>query len=162
LSMKLMIWWAQRLGVDGLAWSSTELQKTRWGAFAAPEILYRKILPDVASSLSATLSGALESTLIPVRSASRQVSLGTRGWEVRNRDGTPVTKPFRTRAQAERFADLTGVLFNVALPVLWIDRLQPIESIPLYGTGNAEAWFKRCGRRFEFGDRTVRSTTHGG
>ncbi|QIE30275.1 hypothetical protein [Caballeronia sp. SBC2] len=147
LSMKLMIWWAQRLGVDGVAWSSLELQRTRWGAFASPEILYSKILPDAASSLAATLPIELDRTQLSVRSISRRVRFGKHGWEVRNRAGTPVTKSFRTRAQAERFADLTGVFFNVDLPVLWICRLPPIKSIPLYGTEDAEAWFGRCERR---------------
>jgi hypothetical protein len=161
LSMKLMIWWAQRLDVDGLSWSSAELQKARWGAFAAPEILYRKILPDAARSLAATLSCALDSTLLLVRSSSRRVKPGNHGWEVHNRHGTPVTKPFRTRAQAECFADLTGEFFNLVLPVLWIDCLPPIESIPLYGTGDTEAWFNGRARRFEFSERSVSSTDRG-
>jgi hypothetical protein len=144
---QLMIWWAQRLGVDGVAWSSLELQRTRWGAFALPEILYSKILPDAASSLAATLPIELDRTQLSVRSISRRVRFGKHGWEVRNRADTPVTKSFRTRAQAECFADLTGVFFYVDLPVLWICGLPPIKSIPLYGTEDAEAWFRRCERR---------------
>jgi len=32
----------------------------------------------------------------------------------------PVTKAFRTRAQAERFADLVGEFADVEVPALWI------------------------------------------
>lgn len=145
LSMKLMLWWAQRLGVDGLAWSSAEQQLTRWGAFRVPEILYREILPDVAKSVTATLSIELNRTVLPVRS-TRQVCAGKDGWGVHNREGTPVTKSFHTRAQAECFANLTDVFVNIEVPVLWISGLQLIKSIPLYGTENAEAWFDRSER----------------
>ncbi|MDE1181487.1 hypothetical protein [Paraburkholderia sp.] len=155
--MKLMIWWAQRLGVDGLAWSSAELQDARWGAFAVPEILYRKFLPDAARALAATLSCVFDSTLIPVRRNSRRVTLGNHGWEVQNQRGTPITKPFRSRAQAERFADLTGEFSSLVLPVLWIDRLRLIDSIPLYGSGEAQEWFTRCERRFEINETKVPS-----
>lgn len=147
LSMKLMIWWAQRLGVDGLAWSSADLQLARWGKYGPPEILYRKVFPDAARLLAATLSLALDRTNLSVRDSKRRVELGRRGWEVRTSDDVPITKPFRARAQAEHFADLIGEFFVIDLPVLWINQLPQILSIPLYGLGAAEAWLASCSDR---------------
>jgi hypothetical protein len=140
LSMKLMIWWAQRLGVEGLAWTSAELQLARWKKSGPPEILYRKMLPEAARSLATTLSLPFEQTVLSVRNGKRRVALGRHGWEVRSSDNVPVTKAFRTRAQAEHFADLVGEFFVIDVPVLWISQLQPIRSIPLYGVGRREAW----------------------
>jgi hypothetical protein len=101
--MKLMIWWAQRLGDDGVARGSLERQRTRWGAFASPEIPFSMILPEAASSLAATLPIELDQTQLSVRNISpRYASAST--------DGKCATEPvlrlpsrFRTRAQAERF-----------------------------------------------------------
>ncbi|MGF6479459.1 hypothetical protein [Paraburkholderia sp. JPY419] len=140
LSMKLMIWWAQRLGVDGLAWASADLQLSRWGKYGPPEILYRKVLPNAARLLATTLSLTFDQATLSVRDSKRRVESGRRGWEVRNCDDVPVTKPFRTRAQAEHFADLIGEFFVIDVPVLWINQLPQICSIPLYGLGTAEAW----------------------
>ena len=64
-----------------------------------------------------------------------------KGWLVQNRQGIPITKPFCTRTQAERFADLTGKFIVLAVPVLWLDDLPKIQSIPLYGLGTIDAWF---------------------
>lgn len=140
LSMKLMIWWAQRLGVDGLAWSSADLQFARWGKCGPPEMLYRKALPEAARLLATTLSLTLGQTTLSVRDNRRRVEFGSHGWEVRSRDDVPVTKPFRTRAQAEHFADHISEFFVIDVPVLWIKQLQQIRSIPLYGLGTGEAW----------------------
>ena len=142
LSMKLMVWWARRLGVDGVAWSNAELQLARWSGYDPPETLYRIILPEAARSVAKTLNLPLESTRLSVRNDSRWVKLGKRGWEVNHRDGLPITKPFRTRAQAERFADLTAEFVVIDVPALWINGMAPICSIPLYGTGTAEVWLQ--------------------
>ena len=140
LAMKLMLWWAQRTGVDGLAWSTAELQHARWGDHGPPAILYRTILPEAATALAATLACKLEPARLAVRSNRHRVELSGNGWEVRNRADVPVTKAFRTRAQAERFADLIGEFSHIEVPVLWIGGLAPIRSIPIYGTGLADDW----------------------
>jgi len=140
LAMKLMLWWAQRMGADGLAWSTAELQLERWRGFGPPEGLYRKTLPDAAQTLAKVLDLALATTRLSVRQNSRRVVLGKKGWEVRNRKNEPLTKPFKNREQAERFADLTGGFSEINVPVLWIMNLGRIQSIPLYGTGSAATW----------------------
>ncbi|MGF6807425.1 hypothetical protein OKW30_002551 [Paraburkholderia sp. Clong3] len=142
LSMKVMIWWAQRLGVEGLAWSSAELQSARWRDCRLPELLYQKLLPGAARSLAATLRLSLDQARLSVRANCRRVVLGRRGWQVCNREGVSLTKPFRIRAQAERFADLTGEFVAVNMPVLWIKELAPICSMPLYGIASPDAWLR--------------------
>ena len=141
LSLKLMIWWAQRHGFDGLAWSSAELQSARWRAYGPPDLLYRKLLPDAAQSLAAALDLRLEHTDLLVRTGSRQVVPGKKGWVVCNQHGVPITKPFRTREQAECLADQIGQFVTIKVPILWMQGIQKIRSIPLYGTGaNGEWW----------------------
>ena len=140
--MKLMLWWAQRTGMGGLAWSTAALQRARGGDFGPPSILYRIILPEAAKALAAALACRLEPSRLAVRSARHRVELRGNGWEVRNRADVPVTKAFRTRAQAERFADLVGEFSDTEVPVRWIGGLAPIRSIPLYGTGLAAEWFE--------------------
>ena len=142
LCLKLMVWWAQRLGVDGLAWSTAELQGARWRGYGPPETLYRTVLPEAARSLAKTLGIAFEQTQLSVRTNSRRVDLGTKGWAVRNRDGVSITKPFRTREQAESLADQTGDFVVVDVPVLWTKGLPTIRAIPLYGAASAERWFE--------------------
>ncbi|MFM0125961.1 MULTISPECIES: hypothetical protein [Paraburkholderia] len=140
LSLKLMVWWAQRLGVDGLAWSPVDLQHTRWGESGPPQILYRKTLPEAARSLASALALTVDKTTLSVRNNRCSVRPSRRGWEVRNWDGVPVTKPFRTRDQAECFADLIGTCSLIEVPVLWINQLEQIRSIPLYGLQAGEPW----------------------
>jgi hypothetical protein len=43
-------------------------------------------------------------------------------------------------AQAERFADLTGEFQWATVPVLWIEGLEPIKSIPLFGLATRAFW----------------------
>jgi hypothetical protein len=140
LSMKLMIWWAQRLGVDGLSWSTAEMQSARWGGLGPPDILYRRLLPEAACALAMTLSLTFDQVRLSVRDNRRRIELGHHGWEVRNRDNVPVTKPFRIRAQAEQFADLIGDFSTIELPVLWTGQLPQIRFIPLYGLGEGKEW----------------------
>jgi hypothetical protein len=142
LSMKLMIWWAQLLGVEGLAWSSAELQSARWRNYGPPELLYQKLLPDAARSLAAALRLSLDQGQLLVRAGNRRIVVNKRGWQVCNREGVPLTKPFRMRAQAEEFADLIGEFFVIDVPVIWIKELAPIRSIPLYGVASADAWLQ--------------------
>ena len=142
LAMKLMLWWAQRLGLDGLAWSTVELQAARWRGHGPPEILYQTVLPDAARSLAKTLDISFDQTRLSVRTATRRVNLDEVGWTVRNREGVAITKPFRTREQAEYFADQTGDFVTVEVPVLWIKGMPPIRAIPLYGVALPDQWFK--------------------
>ena len=142
LSLKLMVWWAQRLGLHGVAWSTAELQLARWRGYGPPETLYRSVLPEAARALAATLGLAHDVTSLSVRTYSRRVDLGNQGWDVRSHNGVSITKPFRTRAQAESFADQTGSFVTIDVPVIWIKGMAPIRSIPLYGTGTAEMWLK--------------------
>lgn len=140
LTLKIMLWWAQRCGAEGLSWSSADLQEARWNGCAPPGLLYRKLLPDAAMALAKTLQITTESARLRIRTGTRTVELGTRGWEVRSKDGCVVTKPFGHRGQAERFADLTGEFVEVEVPALWLDGLRTIAAIPLYGTGTAASW----------------------
>lgn len=140
LSMKLMLWWAQRLGVDGLAWSTAELQLARWRGHGPPETLYRSVVPEAALAISKTLGIENAHTLLSIRADTRCVVLGKNGWVVGNRQGVPITKPFRTRVQAESFADQTGEFVVIEVPVLWLHGLPTIRSIPLYGVDDKNAW----------------------
>lgn len=145
LSLKVMIWWAQRHGLDGLAWSSAELQSARWRAYGPPELLYRTLLPEAGESLAAALGLRLDHTDLVVRTGSRQVVQSKKGWSVSNQQGVPITKPFRAREQAEWLADQTGEFVAIKVPVLWIQGMQTIRSIPLYGTGtgaNGQWWIR--------------------
>ncbi|HZV92975.1 MAG TPA: hypothetical protein VFF72_07140 [Caldimonas sp.] len=140
LTMKIMLWLAQRCGAQGLAWSTAELQEIRWLGHEPPGLLYRNTLPDAARMLAKTLPVTMDATRMRVRTGSRTVALGSMGWEVRRRQGSPITKPFRTRIQAESFADQTGDFVVLDVPVLWLDRLTPITSIPLFGARTASGW----------------------
>jgi hypothetical protein len=142
LAMKLVVWWAQRLGVDGVAWSTAELQAARWRGFGPPDALYRTALPDAARALAKSLPISLDQTLLSVRTHARRVDLGENGWSVFNRDGVAITKPFRTRGQAESMADQTGEFVVVEVPVLWIKGMEPIRAIPLYGVAAPNQWFE--------------------
>jgi hypothetical protein len=140
LSMKLMLWWAQKLNMDGLAWSTAELQLARWQEYEPPEILYRTELPKAAYKLSQLLGIQYDRTTLSLRQSTRLVVSSNKGWLVQNRQDIPITKPFCTRNQAEHFADLTGKFAMFDVPVLWLDGLPKIQSIPLYGLGTVDAW----------------------
>jgi hypothetical protein len=103
-----MLWWSQVQKLDGVAWSTAELQSARWRSFGPPEALYRSALPDAARSIAKALNLELAQTSMTVRSNTRWVELADDGWVVRNRSGVPITKPFRHRGQAEVLANLTG------------------------------------------------------
>lgn len=140
LALKLMLWRAQRQGLDGLAWSSAGIQAARWRGYGPPDVLYRSILPEAANEIAKALGLLAGQTKMSVRSGSRRVSASDAGWVVRNGAGVQFTKPFRTRKQAETFADLTGAFVDVEVPVLWLGDLQPLRSIPLYGVATRDFW----------------------
>ena len=146
LALKLMLWWSQVQRLDGVAWSTVELQSSRWRSFGPPEALYRSALPDAAQSIARVLNLELAQTSMTVRSNTRRVELADEGWVVSNRSGVPVTKPFRHRSQAEIFADLTGKFVNVNVPVLWLADLPIIRAIPLYGVAMEAFWLQSDSR----------------
>jgi len=142
LALKLMLWWSQVQKLDGVAWSTPELQSARWRSFGPPEALYRSALPDAARSIARVLNLELAQTSMTVRSNTRWVELADEGWVVSNKSGVPVTKPFRHRSQAEIFADLTGKFVKVNVPVLWLADLPTIKAIPLYGVATEDFWLQ--------------------
>lgn len=140
LSLKLMLWWAQRQRLDGLAWSTAGIQAARWRGYGPPDTLYRSVLPDAARALAKALGLESGNAAMTVRSGSRRVASVDSGWIVCNGAGVQITKPFRHRKQAEAFADLTGTFADIEVPVLWLGDLPPIESVPLYGVANRDFW----------------------
>ena len=140
LTLKIMLWWAQRCGADGLAWSSADLQQQRWKGNGPPDLLYRKILPEAGLALAKALPLRLGTASLRVRGSSRVVELGSHGWEVHGRDGQTVTKAFRDRGQAETFADLTGDFVVLDMPTLWLDEIGELTCIPLFGAGCVGRW----------------------
>lgn len=140
LAMKIMLWWAQRCGVRGLAWSSLQMQQMRWRGHGPPELLYSRLLPEAAAGLARALNLSMAVAGLRIRDGSRRVTRGSNGWQVVDRGGRSTTKPFQTRAQAEAFADQTGQFVTVDVPVLWMEGLPPIKAIPLLGAGTMEAW----------------------
>lgn len=134
LALKLMLWWSQRLGVDGLAWSTLSLQQSMWGK-SAPDNLYRQQLPDAAALLAKALSIDFAAVTLPFRPLGRIESRDDEGWAVTDQDGVAITKPFATYAQAEQFANLITRPTLIDVPVLWLQGLAPIRCISLFGVG---------------------------
>lgn len=140
LAMKVMLWWAQRCGAEGLAWSNAELQQQRWQGYGPPDLLYRKLLPVAGAAIAKALTLRFDTTRLHIRSGSRVVDLTKGSWVVRGRNGHVLTKPFQTRAQAEAFANLTGEITVLDVPVLWLDTKRLLTSIPLFGAGSMASW----------------------
>ena len=120
------------------------MQEARWSGHGPPGLLYRRLLPDAVMALAKALQMTTLSARLRIRTGTRTVELGTRGWEVRTQNSCAVTKPFVHRGQAERFANLTGEFVEVDLPALWLDGLGTITSIPLYGAGAVERWTEKA------------------
>lgn len=55
-------------------------------------------------------------------------------------EGTPLTRPFDTRQQAERYVELTAMRIEVPIPALMLAGLPRIRRIPLYGVGRLADW----------------------
>ncbi len=146
LALKLMLWWSQVLKLDGVAWSTADLQSARWRSYGPPEALYRSALPDAARSISKALNLELAQTCMAVRCNTRWVELADDGWVVKNKSGVPITKPFRHRGQAELFADMNGTFVKVNVPVLWLADLPTIKAIPLYGVATEDFWLQSDSR----------------
>ena len=133
LALKLMLWWAQELGVDGLSLSTPALQNVFWSKYKPPDALYRKTLPKAAAQLCRALKMELSEAVVEFRAFGRHVSQSAKGWIVCKDRDVPLTKPFATREQAERFADLTSSFVLYPVPTIWLGDLPPIERIPLFG-----------------------------
>lgn len=140
LALKLMLAWSQRQGLEGVAWSTPEMQLARWGKYGPPEALYRSVLPEAAEALARMLNISHDFARMTLRCGSKTVQYRDDGWLVCNREGVSVTKPFYRREQAEHFADLTCVQQAIDVPVLWISGLRPIRQIPLYGLATSTFW----------------------
>ena len=92
--------------------------------------------------MAKTLGISFEQTRLSVRTNSRRVDVGEKGWTVCNSEGVSVTKPFRTREQAECLADQKGDFVVVEVPILWIKDLATIRAIPLNAVASFEEWFQ--------------------
>lgn len=141
LAMKIALWWAQRQALDGLAWSTAELQRERWGRGGPPEALYSRELPDAGAQLARVLSLEVDRVALRLRDNDKVVRLDVDGWIVCAWDGVPYTKAFRHRQQAEYFADQTADFRTVEVPCLWLGQCAPIKHVPLFGAGSADTWF---------------------
>lgn len=140
LTMKVMLWWAQKCGAEGLAWSSADLQQQRWQGCGPPDLLYRKLLPEAGLALSKALPLRLATASLRIRGGGRVVVRSVRGWDVCGQHGQKLTKAFRDRGQAEAFADMTGEFVVLDMPVLWFDDVGRLNCIPLFGAGTVGAW----------------------
>jgi hypothetical protein len=142
LALKLMLWWAQRIGADGLAWSTADLQELVWAGHKPPRELYDRDLPEAAAQLARTLTIPMSEVEISFRTHGPWVALGERGWIVHDSKEIPLTKPFATREQAEHFADLIDGGGTIGVPCLLLEGLPRIQSIPLFGVGRREDWLR--------------------
>ena len=87
LTMKVMLWWAQKCGAEGLAWSSADLQQQRWQGCGPPDLLYRKLLPEAGLALSKALPLRLATASLRIRGGGElarldeeaEAALGQRG-----------------------------------------------------------------------------------
>ncbi len=141
LVLKLMLWRAQAIGAEALAWSTLEMQTRMWGQNRVPEVLYKRRLPEAARTLAKALKLEQREIRIPFHGADRYVDQSSRGWVVlSDKDGRPLCRPFDTREQAERFLDLTVRKTERTVPALMLAGLPRIKRIPLYGVGGLADW----------------------
>jgi hypothetical protein len=140
LVLKLMLWRAQAIGADALAWSTLEMQKRMWGPLRVPELLYLRRLPEAARTLAKALKLELREVRIAFHVRDRYIDLSRQGWVVKGLDERPLCRPFDTRQQAERFLDLTVCKTERVVPALLLDGLPRIRRIPLYGVGGLGDW----------------------
>lgn len=146
LAMKTALWWAQRQGLDGLAWSTLEIQRARWGGRGPPDSLYRRELPDAADQVARAIGQEVDRMSLRLR-RDRFVELTQRGWIVCNWKGVPCTKPFGKREQAESFADQTSGFHALDVPCIWLRNCPRIRNLPLFGPGSADTWFGSRSKR---------------
>jgi hypothetical protein len=142
LALALMVWWAQRIVADGIAWSIGDLQELIWAGYKPPRGLYDRDLPEAAAQLARMLAITLSEVEISFRAHGPWVALGDRGWVVHDAMEIPLTKPFDTREQAEHFADLIDGGGTIGVPCLLLEGLSRIQSIPLFGVGRREDWLR--------------------
>lgn len=117
LALKFALWWAGQHNVDGVAWSTSELNLQRWRGHNPPTEVYCRGPPDAAGRLARVLSLELSRTAL-LRHRVGQDKRPSRGWPVFAADGQPSCRGFPLRAQADHFADLTGATDRLDVPVL--------------------------------------------
>lgn len=140
LALKVMIWWAQRQKLDGVALSPAHIQDLRWGGNGPPEVLYKKLLPDAALQLAQALGLTCGETEIQFRSSKWNIKQKGNEWVACNAQGMPYTKPFSNYGQAEKFCLLSSGKLSIKTAVIWLEELPQITGIPLYGAGKREQW----------------------
>lgn len=140
LALKTLLWWGQQQGAEGLMVSSEQLQRQRWAH--SPHLLYRSVLPQALEQLAKATGAVVGHAPLKIHGDAKRVVHTPEGWTTLDARKRPTARPFRTRAQAERFACLTSDFVVVDLPVLWVGRLPQITAIPLYGAGSGADWFR--------------------
>jgi hypothetical protein len=141
LVLKLMLWRAQAIGADALAWSTLEMQEVIWGLCnRVPKILYLRTLPDAARAIAKALKLEKRDVQVTFHEREHTIESSDRGWLVKALDDRPVTKPFDTRQQAERYLALTVGKFEQTVPALMLAGLPRIRRIPLFGVGGLGDW----------------------
>lgn len=139
LALKFALWWAADQGLAGVSWSPPELHEQRWQEYRPPTEVYRRGLPDAAARLARVLS----LTLSPATMLRRRVlpaNPDRSRWLVTGKDERPLSKPFATLEQANRFADALGAIARPQTPVLWLNGPTSLKRMPLFGTGDALLW----------------------
>jgi hypothetical protein len=139
LALKFALWWAAKHGLHGVAWSTPEAQCARWRASNPPIAVYQHALPQAASKLARHLG----LRLVDGRLSRRRIERGAVAdlhWRVVDAKGNAVTRPFETRAQAVRFADLTGAHANLDVPMLLLPEEFELGCMPLFGARPSQAF----------------------
>lgn len=140
LVLKIMLWSAQRQGLDGLAWSTAELQETRWEDHEPPLALYRSTLPRFAKKLASALRLQRDECEIRSVSKMRVVRNTAFGWMIFDADGLLISGPYANRAKANEVATKLEEGEDLSVPVIWLHGLGKIDQIPLWGIGRLQDW----------------------
>lgn len=140
LALKVMLWWAQRYGLNGISWSTPEMQQQRWSGHRPPEALYRKVLPDAAAALVKALDLELSQVELPVIQRERWIYAAADGWRVYGLNGSALRPVFRTQADAQAFADQEAKTKAVTEPTILLGDMASIVQIPLWGAGSRDDW----------------------
>jgi len=123
---------AQAIGADALAWSTLEMQEVIWGLWnRVPKILYTRTLPEAARAIAKALKLEQREVRVAFHEREHSIESSDRGWLVKALDDQPVTKPFDTRQQAERYLALTVGKFERTVPALMLAGRGPSKSSSL-------------------------------
>lgn len=141
LALKIMLWTAQQQQLDGMAWSSSEIQADRWGEDGPPLLLYQKLLPKAAGQIAAGLGIQLGTCALPVVTRRRAVIPVAIGWAVVDvGSGRRVAGPFRMQTTAQEEAARADADQSLEVPVLWLKGAPELECVPLWGVGQKSDW----------------------